>query len=794
MTDNFEFQTISAFEGYVSSRDKTNVAINAMVRGSQNVYKKLSGTVANRFGLKRRGIADGTLAGVKSSFEWDTSFGNMLPLRVCDDKLQVEFSGSGAPLWYDLLTGLQKSRFVFDTWWDNAAKKDVLLMADGSPDMKTWGGGIGLVASASNASGIISAIVSNPTADQAAASGGAGYVPGDILVITGGGGDARLTVDFTSPGGISSVSISGSGSGYALNDVVKVTGAGGTYPAYLKVTGVSGGTNVTSLSILSAGIGYNPQASVATTFATGSGTGLTVTINSVGDTITGWHLSANGTGYSAAQDVATTGGAGSAATVEITAVGTGSIVLSGSQPIVQQGFTSSGQILIAGTVYTYTATNGSNGNAFIGVTPDPSAIPAGTAVVQLVRTYSDRPNASFNMDFLKVIGNRVHCGSYNSRLIYISDMADFTNYAVPAPRLAGSPELLTLDDSAVGISVRKGSAHIGAGTSDWYVVTYSDLSIGGVAAQQTNVAKTSIGTQWAPLAHEFIDAVGDTIVYLSQDHQLRTFGDYRNIFEPAYPPLSQAVFDELQETDFTGGHLRAIGEFIRFTAPLSGADYMHQTRQSVDSAGNIISERLWHPPQIRSVSRFALIDGIEYGHSAANPQIYQIENTGQWHDDSPSGDPLPYNSVMRMAYSRAVTKSGARRQGMSAFSKTFFEGYMTQGTNLSANVYFNYQGSSGIQNVIINSVQSPAIFYSILTAPSLGSDSLGQNPLGAGLIVAADDQDLLPKFLTMPNVNPQNCFEYEIEAYSTDPDSRWEMLSLGANVQEANQQATFLTK
>ena len=51
---DFEFSNIiNSFGGYVSSVDKTNIKENYLVRGSQNVYKKLSGTVSVRQGEKR---------------------------------------------------------------------------------------------------------------------------------------------------------------------------------------------------------------------------------------------------------------------------------------------------------------------------------------------------------------------------------------------------------------------------------------------------------------------------------------------------------------------------------------------------------------------------------------------------------------------------------------------------------------------------------------------------------------------------------------------------------------------
>lgn len=617
-TDNFNFDLEYNFSGYNSSRDKTNITGSFLVRGSKNVYKKLSGTIASRPGLLRRGEIDATSAGVVSSYEWYTSLGATHPLRVANNKLQVESNLSGSYVWYDLLEtsaltnpAATLTRFVFDPWWDNTEKKDKLIMVRGDSKLLHWSGGITKVASGT------------------------------------------------------------------VNTITK------------------------------------------------SGT--------------------------------TTWG--------------------------QDGFSNtSGQqkVVIGGVEYTYTG--GESSTTLTGVTPDASGIVADSVAVQSVIVETDKPAAGFNNDFIKVIGNRLHCGSYTSRLIYISDDSDFTDFTVPGGgRSPGDPELLTLDNTAKGITVRNGNAHISAGRSDWYEIIYTQITVSTVLTEQTKVDKKPTAFLQAAYSHEMIDTVGNDIVYLSQDQQLRVLGTFRNLFQAKYPCLSQAVYNELENEDFTGGHLRAIGDFIYITAPNNGKDWMHQTRESVDANGNVTAERLWHPPQVRNVSRFAVIDGIVYGHSNANPMIYQIWDTGQWHDDSPSDEPLPYDCYMRMAYRRWGDKSGQRRQGLIAFDKAYFEGYIANGVNLNANVYIDYQGSTSLQNMNINSNNVSAKFFTSNSELSLGTTSLGENPLGDGIISDDSDQELLPKFRAITGVNPADCFEYSLEVYSNDADSRWEILALGVN-------------
>jgi len=622
-TDNFKFNLVSDWKGYNSTRDKTILDPGFLVRGSKNVYKKLSGTIANRPGLLKRGASDTTEAGVKSSFEWETSLGATRVIRVSNNKLQVEYD----LVWYELFItstlvnpAATLTRFVFDPWWDNTEKKDRLLMVNGSSDLMHWSGGIATI------------------------------------------------------------------SGGTLDTITK------------------------------------------------------------SDTSKTW---------------------------------------------AQEGFATntSGEkkIIIDGVEYTYTG--GENTTTLTGVTPNAASLTNGSLAIQAVMSSTNTPAAGFNNDYIRVIGNQAYVGSYTSRVCYVSGSSNFANYTVPTPRGAGDPELLTLDGTGKGIGVRNGHAFISAGISDWYEVSFNDITVGTNLTQQTSVDKKPTAVLSAAYAHEFIDMVGDDIVYLSQDQQLRVIGTFRNLFQSKNPLLSLNVQSEFSEEDFTGGHLRSIGDTIYITAPNNGRDWMHQTREIVDAYGNITAERLWHPPQVRNISRFAVISGVIYGHSNANPMIYQVWDTDQWVDDSSTDEQIPYACVMRTVYS-----SDKNRLALISFDKTGYEGYMTQGTLLNANIYFDYQGAAALQNVTINDNFNPAKFFSGTVGISFGQSTFGDNPLGDGLTPESNDQELLPKFRAICDVNPTDCFEFAFEIYSTEADCRWEIISVGTNAEESTNQAVFLRR
>jgi len=602
---------ISQWLGYVSSIDKTNIVENALVKGSQNIYKKLSGTMAVREGQKRLGVANTTESSCSSAFVWSTSWGVVYKMVIANSNLYVVIDN----IWYSLLSSLTKTRYVFDKYWDNSEKKDRLLFVNGTDDMFHWSGG------------------------------------------------------------------------YAVID------------------------STTSNSITKTGT-------------------------------TSW---------------------------------------------AEVGFsTTSGQktVVINGTTYTYTG--GETTTTLTSVTPDPTGEANGSTVLQSVFTNSNSPATNFLSDFIKVINNQVYVGSYTSRLIYMSDNADFTDYTVPSPQLSGSPGLFVLDNTAKGIGVRQGKAHVGFGQNGWAVISFEIVSNDNVLTRVNTIDIKPISLLQAPLAHEFIDNIGDNLIYLAQDQQLRSFGDFNNLFGVGYPSLSQEVATELSEETFTGGGLKSIGEYIYITAPNSGKVYLRQERTSIDIEGNIVAERLWHSPFIWNATFIDQASGVVIAFSNANPQIYQVWDTGQWHDDSPADEALPYSCIMALGY-----RGESRRQGLWVFDKTFTEGYMTLGTPLNLLINYNYQGSTGAINMPINSVAKPAFLFESPIA-SLGEASLGDESLG-DQISSDINQETLAKFKVINSVSIVNCFEWQPVFYSDTVDAQWEILAVATNAEVAlEQDATFI--
>ena len=489
--------------------------------------------------------------------------------------------------------------------------------------------------------------------------------------------------------------------------------------------------------------------------------------------------------------------------VTIVASGTvNTITKSGTSTWAVEGFAPTGTVTIDGVDYTYTG--GTTTTTLTG-TSDASLVTAGSVGINKIVTNSNSPASTLTNDFIKTIDNQIYVGSYTSRLIYVSKDSSYTDFTQSTPRIPGDGELITLDAEAKGIGVRDGKAHIFGGTSDLYIIKFNQITVGSTLTEQTLVEKKQLGALSGAYAHEFIDVLGDNIVYLSQDQQLREYGDFANFTNPVPRSLSEEVSTDLANEVFTLGQLKVIasgdrGILIYITAPTAGVTYIYQIRTSIDNNGNLTNERLWYAPFIWGLSRIDVRNGTILGFSNSNPQTYTIWDTNQWHDDSPSAENLAYTSVALFSY-----QSHGRRQGKLSFDKIYWEGYMPEGTKLYGGVYYDYQGATRLLSPIIHSVidesEAPAAsFFTGVTPPSLGDASLGDNPLGGiteiiGLgTQVLRDHDLLPKFRIITGVQITHCYEYALMVYTTSAGDRWELLALGANPTLAPASGVEITK
>ena len=127
-------------------------------------------------------------------------------------------------VWYTLLMGLAKTRFIFDTWWDVNNQKDALIGVNGSTSEYSWYGGFAFLESVATTARYLSM---GGMQIPASFSTSGMYGVGDVLTLVGGIG-GQVTVTAVLAGVPQSVKLSQLGSGYIVGTSVATTGGSGS--------------------------------------------------------------------------------------------------------------------------------------------------------------------------------------------------------------------------------------------------------------------------------------------------------------------------------------------------------------------------------------------------------------------------------------------------------------------------------------------------------------------------------------------------------------------------------------
>jgi len=194
-----KYQLISNFRGYHTKPDRTNTSIRNLVTGSQNMLVNDAEKVESRQGFELLGAANASGNPIRSSFEWNTSTGTELPLRLHDDELEVflgTIDGVAVNAWTRVRdTFSTTSLMQFTTFWDTTEALDELLFVDGTSNIYEWSGGVTSVASSTTTT-ITKNTTDNATwAESRFLIGGTTQVTigGTVFTYTGGEGTDTLT-------------------------------------------------------------------------------------------------------------------------------------------------------------------------------------------------------------------------------------------------------------------------------------------------------------------------------------------------------------------------------------------------------------------------------------------------------------------------------------------------------------------------------------------------------------------------------------------------------------------------
>lgn len=427
------------------------------------------------------------------------------------------------------------------------------------------------------------------------------------------------------------------------------------------------------------------------------------------------------------------------------------------------------QVVILGVTYTYTG--GESTATLTGVTPDPAvaapSIAAGDIVHQQLRTTSNLIAATFYPGIVYTMNNYLFVADLNRRDIYSSKNTSYTDFTAPtSPRLPGEAAQLKLDSNPVGFETQDDLLYVWGSKNDIYQIKYT-LS-GDLTKEAISIFPLNRNPGQGALAQESIGKVKNAVFYFTnektfdslsrvQDNNVPATGtisvNFSNV--PKLFPISDPVEIEFKGFNYT------ISPHVKY--------FQYKTYCLIpsDSIMMIYDHRLqcWNPPQTIEGRRFAIIDGNLCVHSNSSDTTYTV-----FSGTSDNGNPI--NAWAYFAY-----ENNGRRDWKKNHTEWYTEGYIASNTKLTSGFYYEYGGSRGILEFIIDPASNSALLFTPAADASLGKKHLGSNPLGSTTI----EQTVLSKFREIKQMKKVDYFEVQKYYGSNEVDYQWELLAHGGN-------------
>lgn len=788
-THTREFPIVEKFtHGYRNREDITTLPPGIMVSGSQNVLTNVYQRVGIRRGFVLDGQRDNSRNPIMSAFDWERHTGNTLHLRSGGDytnsngNLQFRFVATetgqrwktnvftkGQVYWIDLLTGLSSVSFNYADYWDTTELISKLLFVNGRPQIDEWTGGVAILKSTSNQTGVIAAyelpgIVQTVSVNPFGT--GNNYVSGDLLTLAFAGGKNCVVsvagVDVF--GAVLSVVLVSGGSGYATGTISGTTGGNGNSATVTAATvNCNAGTGYTKGDVLTVAGGIVPAQFEVTSVSQFNGA------------ITSMRMITPGNGYTPGIKNLT-GGTGANGQINILTTGIGWIEKYGDATWAEEGFyidTSGKALNINGNIYTYTA--GADTTFLVGISGDPTGEPLKSVIFQQpLSTLNSATNGlpdTLNNSLIANLRNQIYIASGQDRSIYISHQDNYKKFTYSSPRVVGEGAVVTLDGIPTTLIPQQSNIYVSAGKDQWYMIDFR-LAADNVA-QAVFIQRLKTTSLQGSQSQALATKVKNYIAYVSFEQIVNLLGIEPNfLLEPRVTDISFPIVNDMQNYDFTEGStyyfpgsITMPGTYLLVAIPSVSTVLIYNMTESTNM--------YWEAPQIIPVKRFSIIDGELYGHSSQSSNTFKLF-TGT-NDDS--------HAVEAVA-TFSFNNNGVRTVRKSA-TATYVEGYIAANTTLNLNLQRDMDGMASSYSTIISGNDTQIVPPPPDTA-SLGKTSLGKNSLGAETNFTSP-QATPPKFRVEKTYPRVEYFEEQVSFQSIGVDQVWEILAFGSNAAPTTQ-------
>lgn len=447
----------------------------------------------------------------------------------------------------------------------------------------------------------------------------------------------------------------------------------------------------------------------------------------------------------------------------------------------QEGFATTGSIVIGGVTATYSG--GSGTQTLTGVSVDFSATVAGSIVHQAVTTSALAGMTNILSTFAPtVIGcgrrNQVYVGSKTSNALYISKVNNYTDYSFTTPvRVVGEGCLIPLDSPPtkfVPQEVNTTSAlaydmYISEGTDTWAIIRAT------LSADLANETLEHIRLKVAPLqgakSEYLVSKMKNQIMFVGCDNTANFLGMMSYQFVPAIDDFSYPIIDDMKSYDFTDGSIFYHRNYVYLSVPRSGVIRIYnmtdQTKQYSTYARDfedVTSQPwFWESPIGYPVSGFYVVEGELYGHSYTTSESYKLFSGG-----SLNGQDIDANATV--AYDDKNDRTQTKLS-----DELWVEGYIGQNTILNSTVIGDLDNAESTQNVTIDGSDSTIVAYGS-GANALGKNHLGAEPLGGTQI----NTSTRPAWFHVVKTLAQAPYYLEqLSFFTKGVDLAWELITFG---------------
>lgn len=771
------FGLITAFGGYVSKPEVTNITPNFLVPGSKNVMIDYANRVISRPGYTLYRQANNGGPGVAGSYEWETSTGSQFSLRSYGTQLEFDWNGS----YNTLLSNLVSPYVEFTKVLDFIEQIDVLLFVLGDGNLRRWSGGVSKVRS-STVTTLTKQGVLGP--QVAATFSGVTITIASPAVITStahgltAGTPIRFYTTEQLPDGITE------------GQIYYVIAAGLTTDAF-EISATLAGAAVNTSGSQS---GIQSAQSLTVTNAQGISFTASPSYGTVAATITDANNNFLNAGFAAGDTLNVTGsilnsrqftiGSVTASTITLImtdilfteAAGQNITIYNQTGPTWKSArFLSifdERSIIYKGIQYGYTG--GENSDTLTGLSAFPT-VTAGDAVWQAVDTFPLSPaiTGPYPNFFPNLIGtqlNMVFLGSTSSSIVFSSSASDYTDFTLTTPRAQGDPIqqpltsgpmtcIVPIDSDADVLNVIN-TLIFGSGQDAFDQLDFH------MSNDNTQELVRTIRYKTAPLSglisKDAICPIKDNTVYISHEPALVGLSeaelegaDGRNA------PISDPIKNDFDSYNFTGAHIKYWKRAIFIALPSEGLILIYD-----------LMRNLWQPPQTMPIARLGIVNGQLIGHSAVNNETYQL-----FIGTNDNGNRI--NFTARFAYN-----NGGRRDRLKNQSECWSDGYISPNGLLNMTLGIGFEASIKKWTFPISGLD-PAIITG-KTATPLGNAPFGSQPLGGANTSSPHGTGAgLYRFEQIDTVQQDDYFEQYTQYDMNTLDGQFAIVAFGSDQYDA---------